>query len=113
MRRNVTLGFSEEEYLRVQGAAAVARMPVATYLKWLLQSGNGGNANRDMSLVLARLDELCVAIARRPALPDLPANKTPAVLPRELLTARLHERGIPSTTIRQLTAVLDEVEARP
>jgi hypothetical protein len=37
MRRNVTIGFSEEEILRLQGAAAMARMPLATYLRWLIQ----------------------------------------------------------------------------
>jgi hypothetical protein len=30
MRKNVTIGFSEEEILRLQGVAAMARMPLAT-----------------------------------------------------------------------------------
>src|SRR5205807_2515111 len=35
MRKNVTIGFSEDEILRLQGAAAMARRPLATYLRSL------------------------------------------------------------------------------
>jgi len=37
LRKNVAIGFSPEEFLRLKGAAALARMPVSTYVKWLLQ----------------------------------------------------------------------------
>jgi hypothetical protein len=32
--------------------------------------------------------------------------------PRDAITAKLKERGVPSSTIRQVTSVLDELEAR-
>ena len=84
MRRNVTIGFSPQEFLRLHGAAAVAQMPVSSYVKWLLR-GSPDGVNGNMSVILSRLDEIFVAIARR-------------------------ARGLPSSTIRQVTAVLDELE---
>lgn len=114
MRKNVTIGFSPDEFLRVQGAAALAGVPVATYLKWLLQGGSPADAvGRHMTAILERLDALGVALAklsapaeRRPA----PQTHTPTVPPREAISAKLRERGVPSSTIRQVTAVLDELE---
>lgn len=35
----MTIGLSPEEFLRVQGAAAIAGVPVTIYLKWLLRGG--------------------------------------------------------------------------
>jgi hypothetical protein len=71
LRKNVAIGFSPEEFLRLKGAAALARMPVSTYVKWLLGS---------------------------------------PVSQRELISKNLKERGIPSSTIRQVDIVLDELE---
>jgi hypothetical protein len=72
LRKNVAIGFSPEEFLRLKGAAALARMPVSTYVKWLLQGS--------------------------------------PVSQRELISKNLTERGIPSSTIRQVDIVLDELE---
>ena len=71
LRKNVTIGLSPEECLRVQGAAAVAGVPVVTYLKWLLRGGAavdgmGGHT----TAVLERLDAISVAIARLSSLPE-------------------------------------------
>jgi len=37
MRRNVTIGFSPQEFLRLHGAAAVAQTPVSSCVKWPLR----------------------------------------------------------------------------
>src|SRR5437588_8488499 len=74
MRRNVTIGFSPQEFLRLLGAAAVAQMPVSSYVKWLLRgSANGVNGN--MSVILLRLDEIFVAIARLSSAPGAPRSE--------------------------------------
>ncbi len=49
LRKNVTIGLSPEEFLRVQGAAAVAGVPVTTYLKWLLRGGVEGYRSRHLT----------------------------------------------------------------
>lgn len=114
MRKNVTLGFSPDEFLRVQGAAALAGVPVATYLKWLLQGGLPTDAvGRHMTAILERLDTLSVGLAKLSAPAErrpLQALRTPAVPPHEAISAKLRERGVPSSTIRQVIAVLDELE---
>ena len=116
MRKNVTIGFSPDEFLRIQGAAAVAGVPVATYVKWLLNGKSSADAvGRHMTAILERLDALSVGIAKssgsaegRPGVPP----KAAFVAPRESITAKLKARGIPSNTIRQVNIVLDELETR-
>ena len=44
MRRNVTIGFSPQEFLRLHGAAAVAQMSVSSYVKGLLSGGSPADA---------------------------------------------------------------------
>jgi hypothetical protein len=119
MRKNVTIGLSPVEFMRVQGAAAVANMPIATYLKWLLR---GGAPHDDIAsgigTVLRRLDEIGIAIARLPRYshgPLRPTGPTPVaptseapVASREAIERSLRDRGIPSSTVRQLFVVLDE-----
>lgn len=115
LRRNVTIGLSQGEYLRVQGAAAIAGVPVTTYLKWLLRGGVPWDGmGQQMAAVLERLDAIAVAIANLPG----PSDARPAapvqgrlVAQREVFATRLKERGVPSSTIRQVNAVLDELEA--
>jgi len=112
----VTIGLSPEEFLRVQGAAAVAGVPVTTYLKWLLRGGVPWDGmGQQMAAVLERLDAIGVAIANLPrpldARPAMPAQGR-LVAQRGVFATRLRRRGVPSSTIRQVEAVLDELEAR-
>ena len=75
-RRNVTIGFSEDEFMRIQGAAALARTPISTYLKWLLRGSPVDGISKYMSVILATLEEIKIAIANlsssRPAQPRAP-----------------------------------------
>ena len=113
----MTIGFSQDEFLRVQGAAAVAGAPVATYLKWLLRGGLAADGLGGHAIaILERLDAISVAIARLPSSPPMRAETPPpglALAPRELFATKLRERGIPSSTIRQINIVLDELEGKP
>jgi len=116
MRKNVTIGFAEDEILRLQGAAAMARMPVATYLRWLIQGGAEDRSGRTLSAILERLDEVVTAIANL----SIPRESQPAARPqlplvelRELFATKLSQRGIPSSTIRQVMFALDELERSP
>jgi hypothetical protein len=114
MRKNVTIGFSPPEYMRLLGAAAVTNMPITTYVKWLLRGGLASGDSQHLSAVLERLDQIGVALARLPRVPQVagsqqqstPVTEAPA---RALVETKLRERGIPTSTIRQLTAVLDEL----
>lgn len=113
MRKNVTIGFAPDEFLRIQGAAAVAGVPVATYVKWLLSGGSPADAvTRHIKAILERLDAISAGVARLPAEPRAGLPQPPVMAPRDAITAKLKERGVPSSTIRQVTSVLDELEAR-
>lgn len=113
LRKNVTIGFSPDEYLRLQGAAAIARMPVSTYVKWLLRGSPVDGASRHMSAILASLDEIRVALAKLsespPAQPRTPVKGSP-ITHREQFRQLMRDRGIPSSTIRQVDITLDEME---
>ena len=116
MRKNVTIGFSEEEILRLQGAAAMARMPLATYVRWLIQGKAGDNSGQMLSAILARLDEVVTAIAnlRVPGDPQLASRPAePWVVSREEFAARMKARGIPTSTIRQVFITLEQLEGGP
>ena len=116
MRKNVTIGFSEDEILRLQGAAAMARMPVATYLRWLIRGDAQDRWGKTLAAILERLDRVVTAIA------DLssPTESQPAARPqlplgesRELFATKMKERGIPSSTIRQVIITLEQMERSP
>ena len=110
MRRNVTIGFAEQEVLRLQGAAAMARMPLATYLRWLIQGRADDSSGATLSAILQRLDDVVTAIANLPREPHPAPPPPPVVAPRELFEARMKARGIPSSTVRQVMITLDELE---
>ena len=99
-----------QEFLRLHGAAAVAQMPVSSYVKWLLR-GSPDGVNGNMSVILSRLDEIFVAIARLSSAPAAVPLRAHATAPHELIEKKLRARGFPSSTIRQVSAVLDELEA--
>src|SRR5207302_4801387 len=107
MRKNVTIGFSEDEILRLQGAAAMARVPLATYLRWLIR-GDAHRSGQTLSAILERLDEVVTAIANV----SIPRESQPAARPqlplgesRELFATEMKERGFPSSTIRQVMSL--------
>src|SRR5437667_10217652 len=116
MRKNVTIGFSEDEILRLQGAAAMARMPVATYLRWLIRGDAQDRWGKTLAAILERLDRVVTAIA------DLssPTESQPAARPqlplresRELFATKMKDRGIPSSTIKQVMITLEQMERSP
>ena len=88
-------------------------MPVASYLKWLLQGSPVDGMNRSTSLILERLDEINVAIARHSSEqgPQPVPVPVPRLAPRDVIQTRLRARGLPSSTIQQVNAVLDDIEA--
>src|SRR6266704_2725564 len=96
MRRNVTIGFSEEEILRLQGAAAMARMPLATYLRWLIRGDAQDRWGKTLAAILERLDRVVTAIANlSPPTQSQPAARPPLPLgeSRELFATTMKERG--------------------
>ena len=84
-------------------------MPLSAYLKWLVSQGR---TQSDTELIMRRLDALGDAIASMSS--SAPRDGTPKVgLPaRDAFIARLRERGIPSSTIRQIEAVWDEADGK-
>ena len=112
MSKVISIRLSEAEEARIRGAAAVAGMPISAYLKWLITNGRTG-AQNDAELILRRLDDIAAAVA------NLPSAASPTQMPllagvpaRSAVVARLRERGLPSSTIRQVEAVLDDLEGK-
>jgi hypothetical protein len=112
MGRVVSVRLSDADDARLRGAAAVSRLSISAYLKWLVTNGKTGTQN-DTEMVLRRLDDLGVAIAnirsgggedRAVTLVGLPA--------RSAIVARLKARGVPSSMIRQVETTLDELEGK-
>ena len=112
MGKVISVRLSEAEEARIRGAAAVSGMAISAYLKWLITQGRTG-VQADPEMVLRRLDEIATAIAnlRAGPAPDLMRIHRSAEK-RNLLVSRLKERGIPSSTIRQVEVVLDELEGK-
>jgi hypothetical protein len=113
MRKNVTIGFSPAEYMRLQGAAAAAQMPVTSYVKWLLKGSPVDGVSRNTTLILDRLDEINVTISRLSVGPGAQpvAVRVPRAAAREVIETRLRARGLPSSTINQVNVVLDDLDA--
>jgi len=116
MRKNVTIGFSEDEILRLQGAAAMARMPLATYLRWLIRGDSQDRWGKTLAAILERLDRVVTTVANL----SPPTQSQPAARPqlplgesRELFAAKMKDRGIPSSTVRQVMITLEQMERSP
>jgi hypothetical protein len=95
--------------MRIRGAAAITGLSVSAYLKWLVIDGRKGTQNQT-EMILRSLERMAVAIAKIG-----PATREERIAPvgqaaRSAIVRRLKERGIPTSTIRQMEAVLDEVE---
>lgn len=112
MSRIFSVRLSESEQARIRGAAAITGLSISAYLKWLLTNGKAG-AQNDTEMILRKLDDVATAIANIGAAPGeerlVPVVGLPA---RSYVVTRLKERGLPSSTIRQVEAVLDEVERK-
>lgn len=112
MRKNVTIAFLPEEYLRLQGRAAIAQMPLSTYIKWLLDSA-AGVQSKQLELILERVDQLATALAKRGGAPAVDQPRRMGGMPAsDLITGKLRERGIPTSTIRQVMTVLQDLGAQ-
>lgn len=111
MSRVVSVRLNETDDARLSGAAALHGLSLSAYIKHLLGTGRSGS-ELDSGKVLHRLDELAGSVAEvraaigshQPVPIDLP--------PRTVIAKRLKERGLPTSTIRQVEAVLDELGAK-
>ena len=109
MSRVISVRLSEGEDARIKGAAAITGLSVSAYLKWLVRNGKTGTQN-DTEMLLRRLDDLAAAIANVGARGEEHAVTLAGLPAREALTRQLKDRGVPSSTIRQVEAALDELE---
>jgi hypothetical protein len=108
----VSVRLSDAEDARIKGAAAITGLSVSAYLKWLVTNGKMGTQN-DTEMVLRRLDELFHAVSNSSAAKGEDRFVPPVGLPaRSAIVSRLKERGMPSSTIRQVEATLDELERK-
>ena len=111
MGKVLSVRLSDAEDARIRGAAAITGMPVSAYVKWLITNGRTGTQS-DAEMILRRLDEIAAAVANVRSV-QLPAAPRPSALPaRSSIVVGLKERGVPSSTIRQVEAVLDELERK-
>jgi len=114
MRKNITIGFTPAEYMRLQGAAALSDVPLATYVKMLIQQRQDDPAASLNKLVLDRLGELLASVERLGSDQHRRATSPGALLPTmqlsEVMSDKLRERGVPSSTIRQVVAVINQVQ---
>ena len=112
MSKVISVRLSEAEEARIRGAAAITGLPVSAYLKWLITNGRTGTQN-DAEMILRRLDEIAVAVANLRSAPAPAQMPLLAGIPgRSAIVTRLRERGLPSSTIRQIEAVLDDLEGK-
>ena len=112
MSKVVSVRLADVEDVRIRGAAAMTGLSVSAYLKWLVTNGKTGTQN-DTEMLLRRLDELFAAVATSGA-PRAEDRIVPLVgLPaRSAFVRRLKERGMASSTIRQVEATMDELEGK-
>jgi len=110
--RVISVRLTDAEQVRIRGAAAITGLSVSAYLKWLVTNAKTGTQN-DTEMILRRLDSVATAIANIGA-ESKDEHVAPVVgLPaRSAIVNRLKERGLPSSTIRQVEAALDEIEGR-
>jgi len=108
--RVISVRLSDLEEMRIRGAAAITGSSISAYLKWLVVDGRTGTQNQT-EMILRSLDDIRVAIAKLGSGAREERIAPVVGLPaRSAIVSRLKERGIPSSTIRQVEAVLDEFE---
>ena len=108
MAKVISMRLTDAEEARVRGAAALTGLSTSAYLKWLLINGKSGTVDHN-EMVLRRLDELGLQLARLAGVERQPAGARSAAPDRTAIVRGLKERGVPSSTIRQVEAVLDHV----
>ena len=109
MGKVISVRLSDAEEARIRGAAAISGMHISGYLKWLITNGRTG-AQNDAELILRRLDDIATAVANLKAVPvRAPTPVIGSIPAKSAIAARLRDRGIPSSTIRQVEAVLDDL----
>lgn len=109
MGRVISLRLSDTDDARLSGAAALNGLSVSAYIKWLIGNARTGS-DAGIEMVLHRLDGLAASIADvRSAIGTGKALPMPDLPPRTTIAVRLKERGLPTSTIRQVEAVLDEL----
>ena len=110
MGRVISVRLSDDEELRIRGAAAITGLSVSAYLRWLVIDGRTGTKNQT-EMILRSLDHIAVAIAKiGPGVREERIAPVVGLPARSAIASRLKECGIPSSTIRQVEAVLDEFE---
>lgn len=110
MSKVISLRLSDADHARIKGAAAISGLSVSAYLKWLVSNGKTGTQN-DTEMLLRRFDDLAAAIVNSGVTTREDRVGPLAGLPaRDALARQLKDRGVPSSTIRQVEAALDELE---
>ena len=108
MAKVISMRLSDTEEARVRTAAALSGLSTSAYLKRILLSL--GEDHDQNATVLRRLDEIAIAIAKLGGSSrSAPAPVAPQNSDRTELVRGLKDRGIPTSTIRQVEAVLDEL----
>jgi hypothetical protein len=109
MSRVISLRLDDADDVRLSGAAVLNGKTVSAYIKGLIGSDRVAS-DTGIAMILDRLDELATTVADvRGAVGEKTAQSAPDLPPRTVIATRLKERGLPSSTIRQVEAVLDEL----
>ena len=113
MGKVISMRLSDAEETRVRSAAALTGLSTSAYLKRLLINGKNGDHNDNDEMILRRLDEIGVAVARLAHVaPAAAVHSASDAYDRAAVVHGLKDRGVPSSTIRQVEAVLDELGKR-
>src|SRR5581483_8444262 len=112
MGKVISVRLSDAEEARIRGAAALSGMPISGYLKWLITNGRTGGQN-EAEMILRRLDDIATGISNLRAAPThVPTSMLSGIPARGTIVTRLPQRGLPSSTIRQVEAILDELAGK-
>ena len=111
MSKVISFRLSDAEEGRLRGAAAMVGVSTSNYLKWLITNGRMGGKS-ETEIILSRLDEIATTLANTGAPKNREAMSLNMAVPRTTIVKRLRERGLPSSTIRQVEATLDELEGK-
>lgn len=111
MSRVISLRLEEEVEARLSGAAVLNGQTVSAYIKGLIGSDRAAS-DTGIATILQRLDELAAALADVRTQGVQPTPVAPDLPPSSAIATRLKERGLPTSTIRQVEAVLEELAAK-